>query len=165
MTFWRKSVFDTLYYNLKKLRSLLWIGKKHTPDPAGPCSTFGLESKAGAMLPAPVHNAPPCTLTSFHYCYMKGKISSCPVPKMEDVCLEERVSKRWVSQSFLVLQRLGQLLTLICTLAYRTLPAFFLPQVEDFTFPSGVNSKYHSFLTSPRNYIQEWEIQPCLQQS
>lgn len=38
MTFWRKSVFDTLYHHFKKLRSLLRIGKKHSPDPAGPCS-------------------------------------------------------------------------------------------------------------------------------
>lgn len=53
---------------------------------------FGLQSKAGAMLPAPVYNAPPCTSTSFH-CHMKGKISSCPVPKLKDVCLE-----RWVPQ-------------------------------------------------------------------
>lgn len=30
MIFWRKSAFDTLYYPLKNLRSLLWIGKKNT---------------------------------------------------------------------------------------------------------------------------------------
>jgi len=28
MIFWRKSAFDTLYYPLKNLRSLLWNGKK-----------------------------------------------------------------------------------------------------------------------------------------